>query len=46
VTRRRLLFLLPGLAAAVVVSACGKKGDPKPPDPEKSKFPRQYPKPE
>jgi predicted small lipoprotein YifL len=46
VTRRRLLFLLSGLAAAVTISACGKKGKPQPPDPEKSTFPKQYPKPE
>jgi len=46
VTRRRLIRLLPALAAAVVVAACGKKGDPKPPNPEKNKYPRQYPKPE
>jgi len=39
-------MLLPTLAAALVVSACGKKGEPKPPDPEKDKFPKQYPKPE
>jgi len=46
VNRRRLIMLLPTLAAALVVSACGKKGEPKPPDPEKDKFPKQYPKPE
>jgi predicted small lipoprotein YifL len=46
VTRRRLLLLIPALIAVLVVSACGKKGAPKPPDPEKNKLPRQYPKPE
>ncbi len=44
-TRRRVLSLLAGVAAALV-GGCGKKGRPKPPEPEKSKFPRQYPKPE
>jgi predicted small lipoprotein YifL len=46
VTRRQLLSLLSGLAATVAISACGKKGRPKPPDPEKSTFPKQYPKPQ
>ena len=45
-TRRRLLGLLAGLAGALAAAGCGKKGRPKPPDPEKSEFPRQYPKPE
>jgi len=45
VTRRRLLRLFAGLVAGTT-AGCGKKGRPKPPDPEKSKFPRQYPKPE
>ncbi len=44
-TRRGLLVRLLGLAAIAVMAGCGKKGRPKPPDPEKSKFPRQYPKP-
>ena len=43
---RRLLGLLAGLAGALAAAGCGKKGRPKPPDPEKSEFPRQYPKPE
>jgi hypothetical protein len=45
-TRRRLLGLLVGFAATAVAAGCGKKGRPKAPDPEKSKFPRPYPKPE
>jgi predicted small lipoprotein YifL len=43
--RRRLLWLLAGFAFGLA-AGCGKKGRPKPPDPEKSSFPRQYPKPE
>jgi len=46
VTRRRLLGLLAGFAAIAVAAGCGKKGRPNPPDPEKSRYPRQYPKPE
>jgi len=46
VTRRRLLGLLAGLAATALAAGCGKKGRPKPPDPEKSEYPSQYPKPE
>jgi predicted small lipoprotein YifL len=39
-------MLLSSLAAAAALSACGKKGKLKPPDPKKSTFPKQYPKPE
>jgi predicted small lipoprotein YifL len=46
VTRRGFLTLLALAAAATAVSACGKKGRLKPPNPEKSTFPKQYPKPE
>jgi predicted small lipoprotein YifL len=46
VTRRHLLGLLAGLAATVAAAGCGKKGRPKPPDPKKSTYPREYPKPE
>lgn len=45
-TRRGLLMLLSGIAMTAALSACGKKGRPLPPDPKKSTFPRQYPKPE
>lgn len=45
-TRRAVLRIALLLCAAAVVAGCGKKGRPKPPDPETSKFPRQYPKPE
>jgi len=45
-TRRALLRQIPALLALALVAACGKKGMPKPPNPETDKFPRQYPKPQ
>ena len=41
-TALRLAFVL----AAVAVAGCGKKGAPKPPNPDTNEFPRQYPKPQ
>jgi hypothetical protein len=45
VTRRRLLGLLASISSIALAAGCGKKGRPNPPDPEKAKYPRQYPKP-
>jgi predicted small lipoprotein YifL len=39
---RRLLL---ALALAVPLAACGRKGDPEPPEGADEKFPRQYPAP-
>ena len=41
--RRLLTVLLLALALAAPLSACGKKGSPKPPDRD-TVFPKQYPK--
>lgn len=40
-TRRLLL----ALALAAPLAACGRKGDPEPPEGADEKFPRQYPAP-
>ena len=39
---RRLLL---ALAFAVPLAACGRKGDPEPPDNADPRYPRQYPAP-
>lgn len=41
---RLLALCFAALLLAAPLSACGKKGDPKPPDPD-STYPQQYPKP-
>jgi predicted small lipoprotein YifL len=44
--QRSLIVLLAAvLALTFGLSACGKKGDPEPPDGTKDEFPRQYPDP-
>lgn len=40
---RIVTVLLLALALAAPLGACGKKGDPKPPD-RNSDFPKQYPR--
>ncbi|MDA0661205.1 MAG: hypothetical protein O3B08_00020 [Proteobacteria bacterium] len=40
---RLVILLLLTVAMAMPLSACGKKGDPKPPSRD-SEFPRQYPR--
>lgn len=44
-TRRKALRLAL-VMAATAIAGCGKKGPPKPPNPETNEFPRQYPKPQ
>jgi hypothetical protein len=38
-----IVTLLVVLMAISILSACGKKNDPKPPQGKKTDFPRQYP---
>ena len=40
---RVLVLIIASLLFALPLSACGKKGDPKPPD-KNSSYPQQYPK--
>jgi hypothetical protein len=42
---RTLLSLSIAAVLALTVSACGKRGDPEPPDGEADRYPRQYPDP-
>ena len=39
-----LLILLISFSVSLPLTACGKKGDPQPPEGEEGKFPRTYPK--
>jgi hypothetical protein len=41
----RSLLALAIIAAALSLAACGKKGDPEPPNPQTDHYPRQYPDP-
>jgi len=42
---RACLSLAIVVALALVLSACGKRGDPEPPDGKTDEYPRQYPDP-
>jgi predicted small lipoprotein YifL len=41
---RIVTILLLALCLAAPLSACGKKGDPNPPDPAHNQYPRTYPR--
>jgi putative lipoprotein len=41
----KTFFALAMMATALALGACGKKGDPEPPNPQTDHYPRQYPDP-